>query len=137
MAIWFFGVKTPTDTLVEMMKFTLRRPDGSSRLDDVKCPVLVSGATQSLYLEPEETLRVFNALEHLGDNRREMWIGRSPEEGGLQAKIGAIGLSVQKTFQFLDKHLNIQRLSPSQSEIEQLYIRSIRGRGGYDLTASA
>ncbi|KAI2733054.1 hypothetical protein CBS147332_69 [Penicillium roqueforti] len=92
LAIWFFGVKTPTDTLVEMMKFTLRRPDGSSRLDDVKCPVLVSGATQSLYLEPEETLRVFNALEHLGDNRREMWIGRSPEEGGLQAKIGAIGL---------------------------------------------
>ncbi|KAJ6142467.1 hypothetical protein N7471_001920 [Penicillium samsonianum] len=82
------------DTLVEMMKFTLRRPDGSSRLDDVKCPVFVSGATQSLYLEPEETLRVFNALEHLGDDRREMWIGRSPEEGGLLAKIGAIGLSV-------------------------------------------
>ncbi|RJE27121.1 hypothetical protein PHISCL_00588 [Aspergillus sclerotialis] len=121
LAMWFFGVQAPTDTLTEMMKFTLRRDDGTSRLDQVHCPVLVSGATQSLYLEPEsDTLRVFNALEHLRDDR-EIWIAREPEEGGLQAKIGAIGLSVQKTFRFLDKHLDVHRPSPYQRNLQQLY----------------
>nr|A0A1W5T1Y7.1 RecName: Full=Hydrolyase poxO; AltName: Full=Oxaleimides biosynthesis cluster protein O [Penicillium oxalicum]ARF05989.1 PoxO [Penicillium oxalicum] len=110
LAMWFFGVDSPTQTLRHMMKYTLARADGTSRLDQVKCPVLVSGATQSLYLEPEsDVLRVFDALAHLGDERREIWIARSPEEGGLQAKIGAIGLVVQRTFRFLDQHLNVTR----------------------------
>jgi hypothetical protein len=110
LAMWFFGVDTPTDTLWQMMKYTLRLQDGKSWLDKVQCPVLVSGATQSLYLEPEsDVLRVFDALEHLGDNHREIWIASTPEEGGLQAKIGAIALLVQRTFRFLDKHLNVER----------------------------
>ncbi|PWY66096.1 alpha/beta-hydrolase [Aspergillus heteromorphus CBS 117.55] len=110
LAMWFFGVDSPTDTLRHMMKYTLARDDGTSRLDRVQCPVLVSGATQSLYLEPEsDVLRVFDALAHLGDERREIWIARKPEDGGLQAKIGAIGLVVQRTFRFLDQHLNVTR----------------------------
>lgn len=45
---WIFGVPTPAAALLAMKKFTLK--DGY--LAKVKCPVFVSSAGQSLYLEP-------------------------------------------------------------------------------------
>lgn len=109
-AEWFFGVDTPTDTLLEMRKYTLQLPNGKSYLERVKCPVFVSGATQSLYLEPEtDTKRVYEALSHLEEGEKRIWIAKLPEDGGLQAKIGAIGLMAQKTFEFLDQQLGVKR----------------------------
>ena len=110
LAKWFFNVDTATDTLLEMKAYTFQLPDGGSYLAQLHCPVLVSGATHSLYLEPDtDTLRVYNALSQLDESQKIMWIARLPEEGGLQAKIGAIGLSAQKTFAFLDEHLGVDR----------------------------
>lgn len=112
LAKWFFGVDTPTDTLLEMKKYTLQYPNGKSYLAQVECPVFVSGATQSLYLEPEtDTKRVLEALKHLDEGKKRMWIAKLPEDGGLQAKIGAIGLMAQKTFAFLDEQLGVKRPS--------------------------
>lgn len=110
LARWFFGVKTPTDTLLEMRKYTLKRPDGSSLLKRVHCPVLVSGAAESLYLKTQaDTFKVYNALDHVPESKKSVWIAKEPEDGGLQAKIGAIGLLAQRTFQFLDEQLSVDR----------------------------
>jgi pimeloyl-ACP methyl ester carboxylesterase len=110
LARWFFGVETPTDTLLEMRKYTLKLDDGTSFLNRVRCPVLVSGAAQSLYLEPgTDVAKVLGALEHLNENQKKIWIAKDPEEGGLQAKIGAISLLAQRTFEFLDEHLGTER----------------------------
>ena len=118
LARWFFGVKTPTDTLLEMQKYTLKLegvPE-ESFLKFVKCPVLVSGASESLYLEPERDVNaVLQGLKHLPEHQKRAWIANTPEGGALQAKIGAIGLSAQRTFQFLDEHFDVQRDIPHMS----------------------
>jgi pimeloyl-ACP methyl ester carboxylesterase len=107
---WMFGLDTATQTLLEMKKYTLSLPDGGSFLDRVKCPVFVSAAAHSIYFDADvDTMKVYNSLKHLGENQKEVWRPSNPGEGGLQAKVGAFGLSLQKTFQFIDEQLGIVR----------------------------
>ena len=77
-----------------------------------KCPVFVSSAEQSLYLEPSvDAKHILDDMAHLPGNQKRLWISSAPEEGGLQAKVGAFGLAAQRTVQFLDEQLGMRRES--------------------------
>jgi pimeloyl-ACP methyl ester carboxylesterase len=103
---WIFGVDSPAEALQEMKKYSLK--DG--RLEKVQCPVLVSSATQSLYLEPSvDAQRILDELAHLPASHKRLWVASEPEDGGLQAKVGAFGLYAQRMVQFLDEHFGIER----------------------------
>jgi hypothetical protein len=74
--------------------------------------VLVSGASESLYLEADHhTMRVFSALIHQKEGEKELWMANTPGQGSLQAKMGALQLANYKTFKFLDEKFDIKRLS--------------------------
>ncbi|CAG8973055.1 hypothetical protein HYALB_00010829 [Hymenoscyphus albidus] len=106
----FWQLDNPSDILLEMKKFTLRGPTGKSFLDKVTCPILISGAGQSLYLDvASHTMKVWKGLNHIRDLDKDIWIGNKPADGALQAKIGAFGLSNEYTFRFLDKKFEIVR----------------------------
>ncbi|KAK7757853.1 hypothetical protein SLS62_000231 [Diatrype stigma] len=102
----FLGVTTPTEILRTMKQFTLRT-DRGSRLDEVKCPVLVAGAANSLYFDVDK--HSLATYERLGAGIKELWVATHPGEGSLQAKMGALALCNQRVFQFLDKQFGISR----------------------------
>lgn len=103
---WIFGVDSPAEALLEMKKYSLR----AGNLEKVRCPVLVSSATQSLYLEPSvDARRILDDLADLPEENKRLWVASEPEDGGLQAKVGAFGLYAQRMLQFLDEHFGIER----------------------------
>jgi len=102
----FFGETSPARIMKEMKRYTLN--DGY--LKRVHCPVLVSGASASLYLDANHhTMRVFDELVNQGEADKELWMTATPGQGSLQAKMGALRLANQRTFKFLDEKLNIKR----------------------------
>ncbi len=104
----FWGIESPARIFKEMKRYTLM--DGF--LKKVRCPVFVSGAGKSLYFDTEEhTMRVFGDFAHLGESKRRLWVPSRPEEGGLQAKVGAFGLVNMKVYSFLDDVFEIQRVT--------------------------
>lgn len=113
----FFGIESPAKIMLEMKRYTLGlvggktgEEDSERFLDRVKCPVLVSGASESLYLEVDHhTTRVFNGLKHQKAGDKELWMANTPGQGSLQAKMGALQLANFKTFKFLDQKLDIKR----------------------------
>lgn len=106
----FFGISSPAAIMLEMKKYTLSLPGGGSFLERVRCPVLVSGAGMSLYLDANHhTMRVFNSLKVQKEGDKQIWMATNPGEGGLQAKMGALGLSNQRTYRFLDEKFSIVR----------------------------
>ncbi|KAI2844417.1 hypothetical protein CBS147343_4671 [Aspergillus niger] len=105
-----FGVEAPSDAFRAMMTYTLSRSDEKEYLADVHCPVFVTGAAAALYAKPEfSTDRIYNALGHLRDQDKLKWIAADAAQGGLQAKVGAFGLSAHRTFAWLDQHFGIDR----------------------------
>ncbi|KAI9776751.1 MAG: hypothetical protein M1839_009395 [Geoglossum umbratile] len=105
---WFMGARSPTKALLQMRRYSFRQADGTSFLARVKCPVLVSSAGQSLYLQPGTDAKlIYDALDQVPDENKSVWVATKPEEGGLQAKIGAISLSAQKTFEFLNRNFGM------------------------------
>ncbi|KAI9771203.1 MAG: hypothetical protein M1839_002862 [Geoglossum umbratile] len=118
----FWGLDKPTEILLQMKKYTFRLHDGGSYLDRVKCPVLVSGAEKSFYLDIEDhTTKVFKSLGHLKEEEKELWMSKTPGEGGLQAKMGALGLSNQRTFHFLDRVFGIRRADVFEAQGKQSF----------------
>ncbi|KAM0144737.1 hypothetical protein ACHAP3_000770 [Botrytis cinerea] len=108
--MWAFGQDTPSEALLALRKFTLCSEEGELYLHGIQCPVLVSGAGGSLYFRPEtSTVKIFNELVNVDDANKEKWIPIEPRDGGLQAKIGAFGLSNMKTFAFFDRHFKVTR----------------------------
>ncbi|EHK20212.1 uncharacterized protein TRIVIDRAFT_68777 [Trichoderma virens Gv29-8] len=106
----FFGITSPASIMQEMKRYSLTLPGDKSYLDRVKCPVLVSGASESLYIEANRhTMRVISGLKHQAEVDKEVWMANTPGQGSLQAKMGAMQLVNQKTFKFLDRHFGIQR----------------------------
>lgn len=113
----FLGASSAADLLRSMKLFTLQgRVTGPGRKNEVEdkflhrltCPVLVSGAAESLYFDVDaHTMRVFNSLSH--SPNKEVWVGTAPSDGSLQAKMGAMALCNQRTFEFLDRQFGIQR----------------------------
>lgn len=103
----FLGTTKPSETLRKMKEFTLRENDGSSYLSKVKCPVFVTGATNSLYLDLDDHTGM--VVENLSDSQKTVWVSTTPGEGSLQAKMGALGLCNQRAFEFLDRAFGIGR----------------------------
>ncbi|KAI0398682.1 alpha/beta hydrolase [Xylaria palmicola] len=104
----FFGIKPPALILKEMKRYSLA--DGY--LEKVKCPVLVSGASESLYLDASHhTKRVFDGLTGVSEGDKELWMSTTPGQGSLQAKMGAMQLVNQKTYKFLNEKMGITRPS--------------------------
>lgn len=102
----FFGQTSPARIMKEMKRYSLT----NGYLKRVHCPVLVSGASQSLYLEANHhTMRVYNELVNQGEGDKELWMTATPGQGSLQAKMGALRLANQRTFKFLDEKLKIER----------------------------
>ncbi|KAI6090723.1 Alpha/Beta hydrolase protein [Hypoxylon rubiginosum] len=108
------GTKTPGQTLRRFQAFSLNVSEGKGGpiVKRVRCPVMLTGASSSIYSSAQDgTLSVYNALSQVPDNCKDIWIPDELGNGGLTAKVGAWALLAQKSFQFLDKHLGIQRAS--------------------------
>ncbi|KAI0096616.1 alpha/beta-hydrolase [Nemania sp. FL0031] len=110
----FFGISSPAAILLNMKKYTLdgngRDEKDTSFLARVECPVLLSGAGKSLYLDVDNhTRRCYDALTSVAEEDKEIWVPHSEGQGSLQAKMGAFALCNQKTYRFLDKAFGIQR----------------------------
>ncbi|TLD07195.1 hypothetical protein PgNI_10619 [Pyricularia grisea] len=126
-----FGLSSPSQILLNMKNYTLSgKSDGSrangkkshsptdgggvesdSFLSEVRCPVFLSGAGKSLYLDVDShTRRCYDGLTGVAAKDKELWVPESEGQGSLQAKMGALALCNQKTFQFLDKVLGVQRV---------------------------
>ncbi|GAW22513.1 hypothetical protein ANO14919_120500 [Xylariales sp. No.14919] len=103
----FLGTSSPSETLRAMKRFTLREKDGTSYLTRVKCPVFVTGAGNSLYLDLSRHTGM--VAKNLSESQRTVWISTTPGDGSLQAKMGALGLCNQRAFMFLDKAFGIDR----------------------------
>jgi pimeloyl-ACP methyl ester carboxylesterase len=115
-----FGVNSPANVLREFMRYTLQE-GGKKYLSDVQCPIMITGAADTLYFKPEiSTNLIWDALEHLNDGKRSMWIAKGIGQGGLQAKIGAMSMAHQKMFSWLDDQLGIRRTVGKGSTLETL-----------------
>ncbi|KAJ2905391.1 hypothetical protein MKZ38_005489 [Zalerion maritima] len=107
---WVFGVETPADVMRAMDTYSLKLEDGEEYLRKIKCPTLVTGARDTFYFTPEvNTYRIFEGLTGVPEGKKTLWIGEGVSGGGLQAKIGALALSHQKTFAWLDEQFGIVR----------------------------
>jgi pimeloyl-ACP methyl ester carboxylesterase len=106
------GTLTPGDTVRRFQKFDLDvASDGKgSIVDRIRCPVMLSGASRSVYATADEsTIAVYNGLSQVPDIQKEVWIPEEVGNGGLTGKVGAWGLLAQKSFQFLDRWLLVVR----------------------------
>jgi alpha-beta hydrolase superfamily lysophospholipase len=111
-SMWVYGVQSPADVLREFKKYTLRSPEGWQYLSKVNCPVMVTCAADTLYFSPElSTDLIYENLKHLGDEKRKLWVAKGVGQGGLQAKIGAMGIAHQKMFAWLDATFEVERLN--------------------------
>ncbi|KAK3385177.1 alpha/beta hydrolase [Podospora didyma] len=108
-----FGVTRPSHILRAMKAYTLRLPSGGNLLHRIRCPVFVTGASKSLYLDvSEHTAAVYNGLTELKEGQeKQLWVAETAGEGGLQAKVGALALCNQRVFRFLDQQFGIVRQS--------------------------
>lgn len=108
-----FGIRRPSQILRTMKSYTLRLRGSGSLLDRIRCPVFVTGAGRSLYLDvSSHTTAVYNGLVQLKEGKeKQLWVAETPGEGGLQAKVGALALSNQRVFRFLDQQFEIARES--------------------------
>ncbi|KAI9830143.1 MAG: hypothetical protein M1819_005820 [Sarea resinae] len=119
---WTFGVGTPADVLRAMQRFTLKLARDDVDKDDtedkeflaqVHCPVLVTGAADTMYFTPDlNARRIYTKLDHLDDlegAERKLWVAEGPAAGGLQAKIAAIGIKQQRLFAWLDEQFGVAR----------------------------
>lgn len=100
---WMLGVDSAAAMFHRMMQFSFATADGKGFLHKVKCPVFVTGARFSLYCQPEiSTMRIYNELVNVPEDKKVAWVGEDAGEGGLQSKVGAFGVLNQKAFAFLD-----------------------------------
>lgn len=102
------GTATPGNTLRRFWEFSLDREGDEPVADRIKCPVLLTGASRSLYASAQDgTVAVYNALKRVPENEKEVWIPSSIGEGGMTGKVGAWALLAQKSFQLFDKHRDV------------------------------
>ncbi|KFY96428.1 hypothetical protein V500_02440 [Pseudogymnoascus sp. VKM F-4518 (FW-2643)] len=108
-SMWAFGGPSPAKVLREFAKYTLA-PEGKDFLANVRCPVMVTGARETLYDPPEVgPMRMYNALPQLKESEKKIWIGTTVSDGGLQAKVAALAVSHFRIFSWLDDQMGIVR----------------------------
>ncbi|WQF78493.1 Putative alpha/beta hydrolase-1 [Colletotrichum destructivum] len=121
------GQRRPADVLREFRRYSLRwRPEddmskgkggdeergGATILSQVRCPVLVTGASQAIYQLPDaSTQRIMEELVNVPDEKKEVWIPQTVGAGALTGKVGAWNSLATETFSFLDRQLGISRPS--------------------------
>lgn len=107
------GTSSPSDTLRRFKSFSLDVRSGDLEkgvLEQVHCPVMLTGPSTSIYASVDtSTMLIHKSLKHLAESDKEVWIPPNVGEGGLTGKVGAWGILAEKTFAFLDKHLNVPR----------------------------
>ncbi|PNY25479.1 Alpha/beta hydrolase [Tolypocladium capitatum] len=90
----------------QFKNFTLRGQDDSEYLAQVNCPVLVTGAADWAYFPAQgNATKIFDAMERLHPGKAKLWIAKGVGSGGLQAKVAAISVVHDKTFEWLDQVL--------------------------------
>lgn len=106
-----YGVKTPSGILKHFQNFTLDLAGGGSMLDRIRCPVFVTGAAESLYVDVESSAgKVYRLLKgKKPGSEKQLWVGGGAGAGGLQAKVGALHLTNQRVFAFLDEQFDVGR----------------------------
>ncbi|TID03856.1 20-hydroxy-prefusarin hydrolase FUS2 [Colletotrichum higginsianum] len=121
------GQRRPADVVREFRRYSLRwRPEddmskgkdgdeergGATILSQVRCPVLVTGASQAIYQLPDaSTQRIMQELVNVPDEKKEVWIPQTVGAGALTGKVGAWNSLATETFSFLDRQLGICRPS--------------------------
>ncbi|KAI1416803.1 alpha/beta-hydrolase [Hypoxylon sp. FL1857] len=103
-----FGTNSPSAAFHRFEKYTLDPEGEEAILPRIKCPVLVTGARDTLY--PLETLRIYNGLTSLRDRvDKQLWEPIGLGQGSLQAKMAAISHYHVKLFGWLDQVFGVQR----------------------------
>lgn len=112
----FLGVSSsPADLLRVMRGYTMDKQEGGQEgsccLRDVGCPTLVTAARASIYGLGTKDTGPADRFAQIGAEKKELWVGETLGGGGLQAKMGALGLCNQRAFEFLDRQFAIKRAS--------------------------
>lgn len=109
------GIPSPAAAMRTWKNYSMALPDGETRLSQIKCPVLVTGSRDTMYIPVEAgPQRIYNELTSISGNsekKHELWIPSSPGQGSLQAKVAALAALHTKTFSWLDDVFGIQRES--------------------------
>lgn len=72
---WTYGVHLPANVMRVMQNMSLKSSDGTEGLDKVHCPVMVTGAASTIYLESDiNAERVVANLGHLNDGMKLLWV---------------------------------------------------------------
>ncbi|KAL0937408.1 alpha beta hydrolase [Colletotrichum truncatum] len=121
------GKRRPADVVREFKRYSLRwRPEdeilkggdqdedeenrASTILSQIRCPVLVTGASKAIYQTPDaSTQRIMDELAGVPEGKKQVWIPENVGEGALTGKVGAWNSLATETFAFLDKQLGISR----------------------------
>ncbi|KAB5550767.1 Alpha/Beta hydrolase protein, partial [Coniochaeta sp. 2T2.1] len=108
------GVKSPAAMLRRFKDFSLDTKQDGKVLDRVTCPVLLtgSGGGREMYSSAENgAVKIHKLLTMVPERNKELWVPAEEADGGMSASIGAWPLLAQRSFQFLDAHLGIDRKS--------------------------
>ncbi|KAK4150733.1 Alpha/Beta hydrolase protein [Chaetomidium leptoderma] len=103
------GVNSPAAMMRRFKDFSL---DKGKVLERITCPVLLTGpgAGREMYSSAEDgAIKIHKLLTMVAECNKELWVPMHEADGGLTAKIGAWPLLAQRSFQFLDKHFNVDR----------------------------
>ncbi|KAM0522380.1 hypothetical protein ACHAPE_001969 [Trichoderma viride] len=108
------GIPSPAAAMRTWKNYSMALPDGGTRLSQIKCPVLVTGSRDTMYIPVDAgPQRIYNELMSISssEKKHELWIPSSPGQGSLQAKVAALAALHTKTFGWLDGVFGIQRES--------------------------
>ncbi|RYP28943.1 hypothetical protein DL767_006978 [Monosporascus sp. MG133] len=107
-AMLALGVSSMTEALRRLAGFTCEPPSGGGRkiVEDIACPVLVTGAPDSIYTLGTEP--AFEALRHARKNV-ELWMPDGFGNGSAQAKVAALSRLHAKVCEWLDGKFQIDR----------------------------
>lgn len=106
------GMPSYAESTREFKRFSLRGAEGEEYLERVTCPVFVTGAADWAYFPAEQNaVKVYDVLERLHPGQSKLWVAKGVGSGGLQAKVAAISAVHDKTFEWLDQVLLVDRVS--------------------------
>ncbi|KAA8645748.1 hypothetical protein EYZ11_001246 [Aspergillus tanneri] len=110
-ARYALGLPTFAQATRAFQRFSLRECNsGGEYLAQVQCPVFVTGAADWAYF-PANTnaMKIYEAMERLHPGQAKLWVAKGVGSGGLQAKVAAISVVHDKTFEWLDQVLKVER----------------------------
>ncbi|RDW61772.1 alpha/beta hydrolase family protein [Aspergillus mulundensis] len=108
LVMWIMGCGTPGEVLRAFQRYSLRTAEGAEMLADVRCPVLLTGAPDTIYVHPAlSSERIRRELS--GVREVQVWVPEGPGEGSLTGKVGAWEGLAGRVFAFLDRVMGVRR----------------------------